>query len=135
MIKETNKIAIEDFLKKYFKQYKTTNDPFEKIYIYEEKTIIGVISVSVIYERAEINYIAVKEANRRQGIGSKLLNYVFKLLKNQGVATISLEVDCTNEKAIAFYKKNGFLIETIRKNYYGKNDGYLMIKKLRWAYE
>ena len=29
-----------------------------------------------------------------------------------------------------FYKKNGYRIEAIRKNYYGSENGYLMLKEL-----
>ena len=131
MIKKINKLEAASFLKEYFPDYKVTEDPFEKTYIYEEEQCIGLISISIIYERAEINYIVVKKENRRNGIGTKLLEYVFTILKKQNIETISLEVDCTNTSAIEFYKKHGFKTKTIRQNYYGKNDGYLMIKELR----
>ena len=43
---------------------------------------------------------------------------------------ITLEVDESNEAAINLYKKYGFTIAAIRKKYYGKNDGYLMIREM-----
>lgn len=135
MIKETNKLETESFLKKYFPDYKITEDPFEKIYIYEEKNCIGLISISIIYERAEINYIVVKEEKRRKKIGTKLLKHVLNIMRTKNIKTVSLEVNTTNKAAINFYEKQGFKIESIRKKYYGKNDAYLMIKELRWLYE
>ena len=57
------------------------------------------------------------------------------LLKNKNIETVSLEVNTTNKVAIKFYEKHGFKIKSLRKKYYGKNDGYLMIKELRWLYE
>ncbi|MBR3362701.1 MAG: GNAT family N-acetyltransferase [Bacilli bacterium] len=131
MIKETNKLETESFLKKYFPDYKITEDPFEKIYIYEEKNCIGLISISIIYERAEINYIVVKEEKRRKKIGTKLLEHALNIMKLKNIKTVSLEVNTTNKAAIKFYEKQGFKIESIRKKYYGKNDAYLMIKELR----
>ena len=41
---------------------------------------------------------------------------------------ISLEVNEENESAIKLYEKYGFKKEAIRKNYYGKNNGILMIR-------
>ena len=91
------------------------------------KAIVGFIDYSIIYERAEINYIYVLESYQRQGIATKLLNNMFNNLEN--VINITLEVNENNNKAINFYKKNGFEIVSKRANYY--KDGaaaYLMMK-------
>ena len=131
MIKRANKDDVNVFLEKYFPQYNDTYDPFEAIYVYEHGSIIGIISLSIIYERSEINYLLVKEENRNNGIGTKLLEYVFDIMNENGVVSVSLEVDTTNNKAINLYKKFGFKEKGIRKRYYGNNDAYLMIKDLR----
>ena len=131
MIREASKTETKPFLKRYFPNYIITKDPFEKIYIYEENNCLGVISISIIYERAEINYIVVEEKNRNKKIGTKLLTHALNLLKNKNIETVSLEVNTTNKVAIKFYEKHGFKIKSLRKKYYGKNDGYLMIKELR----
>ena len=131
MVKEANRKEVEFFLKKYFPKYTTTYDPFEKIFIYEKKELIGVISISIIYERAEINYIVVDEENRRNKIGTKLLEYALNYMKNKKISIISLEVNTNNVPAIKLYEKYGFKIKTVRKNYYGHDDGYLMTKELR----
>ncbi len=121
---------IETFLLKYFPNYIYTFDPFEKYYCYKSNNkILGVISYSIIYERAELNYIVVSEDYRLKGIGQKLLNFCIEDLEKNKVKTISLEVN-KNNKAVNFYLKNNFKIETIRKQYYGKEDAYLMIKKV-----
>ena len=126
MIKEITNNEILEFAKKYFPDYKESSNPYEKIYGYYDKEILGFISISIIYERCEINYIAVKEEYRRKGIAQKLFDYI-----NHNFQNISLEVRKDNEKAINFYKKNGFKIVATRKNYYGNIDGYLMVKEMR----
>lgn len=45
---------------------------------------------------------------------------------------MSLEVRKSNQKAIALYQKNGFDIQSIRRDYYQDNheDAYLMTKEM-----
>ena len=52
------------------------------------------------------------------------------MLEKENVKNITLEVRENNKIAIDFYIKNGYKIETIRKDYYGNENGYLMIKEL-----
>lgn len=125
----SSKVAC-DFLTKYFDDYKTGMDPFERVVIYRNKGIIGAISYSVIYERAEINYIAVLDEYRGQGIASKLLEYAVNDMIKSSVCSVSLEVNTNNISAINLYLKHGFVKKAIRKNYYGNNDGYLMVREL-----
>ena len=132
MVEElTDKKIAENILKKHFKTYTISDDPFEKVAIYTNKDIIGIISYSIIYERAEINYIVVTDSNRKQGIGTKLLNYALDDMKNSNCEMVSLEVLEDNTPAINLYLKNGFIKKTIREKYYGNKNGILMIKDLR----
>lgn len=121
---------IKQFLTKYFSDYKPSLDPYEHILTYTKGQIIGIISYSVIYERVEINYIATKYEYRNQGVATKLLNKMLENISDK-CNSISLEVEKTNTKAIKLYSKFGFEIKAIRKNYYGNQDGYLMIKEIR----
>ena len=138
MIQEfADKKKIESILKKYFKSYVVTNDPFEKIVAYIDGDVVGIITYSIIYERAEVNYILVLEEYRGVGIADKLLKFALSDMKKSGCETVSLEVDSMNEKAINLYLKNGFIIKNIREKYYDNNDGYLMVKDLEvedWVY-
>lgn len=105
----------------------TFDNVFFKSLVYYENGIRGIIIYSLIYDRIEIEYIVVENQYRRKGIATKL----FKTLENNNVNNITLEVRKSNLSAIKFYKENGFEIETIRKNYYKNEDGYLMIKELK----
>ena len=132
MIKEINdKSKVESILKKNFSSYVFSLDPFEKVYGYEKNGIVGLISISIMYDRAEINYIVVRETNRSMGIGSRLLQFVIDMMFKNGVNSVSLEVETSNFPAISLYEKFGFVKKSVRKNYYGAKDAYLMVRDLR----
>lgn len=133
MIEKVNDINIVlSFVKKHFPQYNLEKSPYEKILCYKEMdNIIGFISYSLIYERAELNYIVVDEQYRRKGIAQALMDYAINDLKNNMVENFSLEVNVNNNIAIEFYLKNKFEIKAIRHNYYADGDAYLMVRKVR----
>ena len=104
---------------------KITDNTFSKCLGYfENNEVIGFLDFSVMYEKVEINNIYVKEDYRNSGIASKLLEYMIKEIKD--IDNITLEVRVDNESAINLYKKFGFKIIGVRKNYYEDIDGYLM---------
>lgn len=88
--------------------------------------IIGYVGVLDCIDNYDIIGIAVSLEEQNKCIGSMLLNEIKKLAKANNVNTITLEVDERNIKAINFYKKNGFLLTKIRKNYYNNSDAYEM---------
>ena len=120
------------FIKKYFPDFLLQDDPFEKMLCFKKNGIIvGIISYSIIYERAELNYIVTDLKYRRCGIGQKLLNYALSDLKNNMVENFSLEVNVNNKEAINFYLKNDFQIKATRSNYYEDGDAYLMVLEVK----
>lgn len=127
MIKEITSSSLK--LKKFLNENKISiidNDPFSKFIVYLEDTkIIGFLSYSVIYERAEINYIFVLEDYRGKKVASKMLNYMISSCKI--CDNITLEVRKSNSIAISLYKKFGFKEVAIRENYYNNEDGILMM--------
>jgi len=88
--------------------------------------LVAFVCYSVYFERAEINYIFVKEDYRRLGIASKLIE---SIINKNYLENITLEVRKSNNIAIKMYKKIGFNECAIRKNYYGSEDAILMIMK------
>lgn len=93
-----------------------------------DKNLVGFLNYSIYYERAELNYIFVLPSYRKQEIATKMLNYMFNNISK--LENITLEVCENNNSAIKLYEKNGFEKCAIRKNYYGKEDAIMMIKKL-----
>ena len=120
-----------DYLKNNIKEfnieYLKKENPFLKNYVYlENNEPIGLISYSLIYDRIELEYIWTSFEHRKKGIASKLMD---KMLE-ENINNITLEVRTTNEGAIKLYKKYNFKVVSTRKNYYGNEDAYLMIREM-----
>lgn len=83
-------------------------------------------------ERAgHIYSIAVKPEYRRRGVGSRLLEEVEKVLRENGAKICHLETHMDNINAINFYLKHGYRIVKALKNYYGAGkDGIKLMKTL-----
>ncbi len=67
---------------------------------------------------AEIYNIAVKEAEQRKGNGQLLFDAFAEKCRQRHVLNIWLEVRESNEKAIAFYMRNGFERVQRRSHFY-----------------
>lgn len=131
MIRIINDInVINDIANNIFNfDIKTTT--YSKIIVYEEDNkIVGFLVYDLIYERCEIEYIAVIEEYRNKQIASNLLEYVINDCKLNNVVNISLEVNVNNISAINLYKRFDFKIEAIREKYFNNDDAYLMVKEV-----
>lgn len=92
--------------------------------------IVGFAGIKFIVNEADIMNIVTKNIFRNQGIGKLLLENLIQLAKSLNLTSITLEVNEENAPAIHLYKKFGFEILGIRKNYYQNKDGIIMTKKL-----
>ncbi len=119
--------VVNKYLKEFNYKIDETLNEFVNVLLYDDNGIKGVLVYSKIYDRLEIDYIIVDKSYRRLGIASKLLKYMED--ENKGALNITLEVRESNDLAISFYKKNGFVIEAVRKKYYKDENGLLMMKK------
>ncbi len=54
------------------------------------------------------NICIFNDERRHRGIGTKLMNKILNEAKQSGARMVVLETQTCNEKAISFYKKNGF---------------------------
>lgn len=72
--------------------------------------------------------LAIGSNFQNKGLAKKLLEFSFEELSDKE-KDYSLEVKKSNEGAINLYKKFGFEVNKVLKDYYEKEDGYLMLKK------
>ena len=69
--------------------------------------------------------IGVDPTKQSSGVGKKLVDAVKKEAINQGIHKLSLRVLGTNQRAISFYQKNGFIIEGILKEEFWLNGQFV----------
>ncbi|MGQ9845191.1 MAG: ribosomal protein S18-alanine N-acetyltransferase [Caldisericia bacterium] len=106
---------------------------FGRYFVVElNNVVIGYIGSWFLSDLIHITTLAVHPDYRRKGIGEKLMNYILDIGKKEKYKTCVLEVRLSNEKAINLYKKLGFKIDKIKKEYYpdNKEDAYYMVKEI-----
>ena len=107
------------------------NNPFTYYYVYKEnEKVLGFINYSILYDRADLNFIAIREEKQNQGIGSELLEFMIHDCEERRLINITLEVSIQNQNAMNLYEKFGFEKKAIREKYYQGIDGILMEKEL-----
>ena len=79
---------------------------------YENEILVGLIIYKIENQLGFIDVISVEKDERGKGIGTKILN----MIKEQK-QVLRIEVKC-DSKAVGFYKKLGFDVKSIGKNYY-----------------
>ncbi len=90
--------------------------------------IIGFTGFWIMADEAHITNIAVRELQRRQGIGELLLISTIDLAAELDARIIILEVRASNTDALGLYHKYGFTRTGLRHGYYtdNKEDAVLM---------
>ena len=90
--------------------------------------VVGFAGFKVLVDEADIMNIAVKKSYRCNGIGSLLLNNLIDLFNSFHLHSLNLEVSEKNVVAIKLYKKFGFKVVSIRKNYYPDSSNAIVMK-------
>ena len=117
---------IPNFIATYNIKDYLTNDKYI-ILVSDVDNINAFLIVLKNIDTYEIEAIYVDTNSRRQGIATKLLNYLEEHYLNKN-DVILLEVAVNNENAINLYKKFGFNIINTRHKYYKDIDAYVMKK-------
>jgi ribosomal protein S18 acetylase RimI-like enzyme len=103
-------------------QKKLKYDPDLFLVAEMEGKIIGTVVGGFDGRRGMVYHLAVREENRKQGIGEALMNELEKRLKAKGCIRCYLMVTRENTNAMQFYEKHGWiLMKEVRT--YGKDIG------------
>ena len=136
-----NKISLED-LEVFNKLGLQVNSNFSNLYdlsqiidsqydyvygYYLDDKLVGFVHITKLYETMDIVNVVVDREVRKQGIATKLINYVIDLFDD--IDNVMLEVNENNIPALSLYKKNNFEIINKRNNYYG-SDAALIMKRV-----
>ena len=102
----------------------------KKLYYVIEDTngVVGYAGAWLVYDEGQITNIAIRPSARRQGFGAKLTSSLIEECFKRGMHEIFLEVRISNLSALSLYRKLGFTVKGMRKNYYSepKEDAYIM---------
>ena len=102
---------------------------------YQDDKLVGYTCVRAMYEEAQVCNVAVLPEYRRQGIAKQLIEEMLRLSAEKGCQVCEVEVNTENTPAVELYKKCGFEVAGIRKNFYRRSrynsrDAYTMTKSL-----
>lgn len=113
--------------------YELTRNRYARYFVLEkDREIIGYLGLWHKGASLHITNIAITEKFRMKGYGRKLLKFVEKIAATHKIRKISLEVGSSNRIAQDMYRKYGYKMIRVLKNYYQeeKEDALIMEKKL-----
>lgn len=105
------------------------NEDKKLYYVVEDGNgVVGYAGAWLVYDEGQITNIAIRPSARRQGFGAKLTSALIEECFKRGMHEIFLEVRISNLSALSLYRKLGFTVKGMRKNYYSepKEDAYIM---------
>ncbi|MEP6918936.1 MAG: ribosomal protein S18-alanine N-acetyltransferase [Acidobacteriota bacterium] len=93
-----------------------------------DRTIVAFCACWFIVDELHINTLAVDAAHRRRGIATKLVDFVLGQGRASGMQRATLDVRRSNEAALRMYRRLGFVVTAVRKNYYTRpeEDGLIL---------
>ena len=96
-----------------------------------DNTIIGYCGVFLPAPgvEADILTVAVLPEYRRQGIAQEFMRQIEAWARDRGARAMMLEVEQTNDSAIALYTKLGYMKISVRMDYYGPGQDAFVMRK------
>lgn len=91
--------------------------------------VVGYIGAVLSYDEADIALVAVDKNYRGKGIGKELIKSLEKVLIENNIERVFLEVRVSNSSAIALYLKSGFTGRSVRLKYYGDGEDAIVMEK------
>lgn len=96
--------------------------------------IAGYCVMMIAAGEAHLLNLSIAAPLQRRGLGSELLRFGLKLVRDYGAQTIYLEVRASNAAGRSLYARHGFAEIGLRRAYYpaddGREDAVTMEKKL-----
>jgi ribosomal-protein-alanine N-acetyltransferase len=86
------------------------------------RRIVAFCACYVVVDELHINTLAVDAAERRRGLATALLRFVFEEAIEAGVRRATLDVRRSNDAALGLYQRLGFVVKAVRPKYYAHPD-------------
>ncbi|MCC0763526.1 ribosomal protein S18-alanine N-acetyltransferase [Clostridioides sp. ES-S-0006-03] len=130
---EVEKNCFEDYWSKESFRKELSNEVAKYIVAKLDGKVVGYVGIWLILDEGHINNVAVHSDYRGKKIGDKLIKRLVDLCKDNNIASMTLEVRASNKIAQNLYRKYGFKIGGIRKEYYNDNkeDAIIMWNQLK----
>lgn len=88
-----------------------------RLVIEYDGVVVGTVRLTVEQDRGGVYGFAVDPARQGRGIGRDVLRRVCERLRAEGVATVGLEVEVENDRALGLYTSLGF-VRVTTEDYY-----------------
>ena len=98
----------------------------------EENKVIGYVGSQTVLGETDMMNVAIHPDYRKQGIATELILRLIQALTERGSHSLMLEVRSSNDPAKTLYKKLGFEIVGVRKNYYRNPREDALILRKEW---
>lgn len=95
-----------------------------------EGLVVGYAGLMHSLDEAHVTNVAVDPEWHRHHIGTRLLLNLHRAALARGARHMTLEVRVSNQAAQAMYRRFGYEIEGMRRNYYGEKEDALIM----WAH-
>ncbi|MCC0637178.1 MULTISPECIES: ribosomal protein S18-alanine N-acetyltransferase [unclassified Clostridioides] len=130
---EVEKNCFEDYWSKESFRKELSNEVAKYIVAKLDGKVVGYVGIWLILDEGHINNVAVHSDYRGKKIGDKLIKRLVDLCKDNNIASMTLEVRASNKIAQNLYRKYGFKMGGIRKEYYNDNkeDAIIMWNQLK----
>lgn len=126
-------IEKECFIKFYSKEdilYEINDNPVSiMLVLIDNEKIVSYFDFWITFDSSTICRIATLKKYQRKGFAKILFDDAIKILQENKVETMTLEVRKSNERAINFYKNNGFIFITTKPKYYDDGEDALYMMK------
>ena len=118
---EVEKNCFEDYWSKDSFKKELSNNLAKYLVAKIDNKVVGYVGIWFVVDEGHITNVAVHEDYRGQKIGDHLIKELVQVCKNNKIISMTLEVRASTVVAQNLYKKYGFKMAGIRKEYYSNN--------------
>lgn len=100
----------------------------DRVYLVAEYQgrLVGFAGLMLVEDDAHVTTLTVEPANRRGGLGTRLMLELVEAGLARGARNLTLEVRSTNAGAQRLYNRFGLVAVGVRKHYYRDDDAVVM---------
>lgn len=118
---EVEKNCFEDYWSKDSFKKELSNNLAKYLVAKVDGKVVGYVGIWFVVDEGHITNVAVHENYRGKKIGDKLIKELVQVCKDNKIVSMTLEVRASNIVAQNLYRKYGFKMAGIRKEYYSNN--------------